>query len=498
MNKKIITLFIIYFVVFTQNIFANNVNAKVTKINGTVTVQRKGSSKTFSPFENMTISVGDTIVTNYDGAVEIALNEKNTVVLNKNSSMTLSTLSNIDDSPKSAYVLNYGSATNDVKEKGIKNNGYKVNTTNTVMGVRGTVFEVSRTVLESGKEEITLITADGEVSFNNRDYVSDKSNELVEKASVKVEEMIVVSDEKENSQQVQSLDVQNLKAEQLRWLKDNEQYLSESTLEEVVINIEEAEKAENEKVTNLENNLNEIKENEKIEIVEKEQLDNYNEKFNEIKEKDIEERHIEEKKDASSQNNEEEKENGNSSNSNSNADKDKHDADDDADEEEKGNSSNSNSNAEKDKHDDDDKDDDDEKGNSSNSNSNAEKDKHDDDDDDEDEEKGNSSNSNSNANKDKDDDDDDDDEKGNSSNSNSNADKDKHDDDDDEDDEKGNSSNSNSNAYKDKHDDDDDDDDDDDGDDDDGDDDKWTDWLDKWSLNFRNSYYYSINLINFV
>ncbi|MFV0520224.1 MAG: FecR domain-containing protein [Lachnospirales bacterium] len=259
MIKKLLTLFLVFTIFITNSTFSLTTvmaetegNAKITSFSGTVSVQREGSLKSFTPFANMSISVGDKISTSKDGSVTILLNDVNTIVLGKSTSITLSKLNDIDEKPLSAYILHYGNASNDVDTKTVSDTNYKVNTVNTVMGVRGTTFDVVKKITEKGDERIQLITIEGEVEVDELNYNERKSyGEFNGLGSVFREENIVFDGQDDKNKEIISVDINKLDAEQLVWLDNNKGLLSESIKQEVSQNLEEKLSQEVEKINKL-------------------------------------------------------------------------------------------------------------------------------------------------------------------------------------------------------------------------------------------------------
>lgn len=254
MSKKIISILLVVSIMLTNcfTIFANTDTATIINVDGTVNVQRSGSSKVFNAFENMTVTNGDKILTGTDGSATIVVNEKNSIGLGKNTSITLNNINNAEDDIQTSYTLNYGSASNEVNTKGLDFFDYKVNTTNTVMGVRGTVFDVAKKLNENGNEAVQLITIEGKVAVDETKYDESGNTTLEETAAVTAEQTISFSVDGSDNGEVVALDLTKLDADQLRWLKENEEFLSEENQEKISVSLENAEKIETEKVNLIE------------------------------------------------------------------------------------------------------------------------------------------------------------------------------------------------------------------------------------------------------
>ncbi len=254
MVKRIISIILILSLALSNVVVAHGAttSAKVTELSGVVKVKRSGSAKEFDAFANMTISVGDKIRTGTGGTVTLVVDGENVITAGKNTSFTITDLSKVASEPSSAYTVHYGSVTNDVNKKGFAKDSYKVNTTNTVMGVRGTVFEVAKRISEEGNEAVSLVTLDGTVVVSDRAQGEDGTNSLNEIGAVTAGQQIVFSNVEENSGEVVVLDITKLNAETLGWLLQNVQYLSAEQKATATTTLVEAEKVEKEKAKNIE------------------------------------------------------------------------------------------------------------------------------------------------------------------------------------------------------------------------------------------------------
>ncbi len=255
MIKKCISIILIVSFALSNIVVVHGAKstAKVTEIEGTVKIKRAGSSKEFKAFKNMTINEGDKVRVGSDGSVTLVVNEKNIIKANKSSSFTIVSLNKIKKEPSSAYTIHYGTVTNDVNKKGFAIDSYKVKTSNTVMGVRGTVFEVAKKISDSGNEEISLITLDGIVAVSDRRLSEDGTSNLSDVGLVTANQQIIFSNDDENSGEIVVLDISKQSVETLLWIQENEEYLSETqkvAVDEALIiaqNVEDKEEEDKDK-----------------------------------------------------------------------------------------------------------------------------------------------------------------------------------------------------------------------------------------------------------
>ncbi len=257
MVKRLLSIILILSLALSNVVitYGDTTSAKVTELSGVVKVKRSGSTKEFDAFVNMTIGEGDKIRTGTGGTVTLLVDGENEVVAGKNTSFTITDLSEVASEPSSAYTIHYGSVTNDVNKKGFAKNSYKVNTTNTVMGVRGTVFEVAKKISQDGNEAVTLVTLDGSVVVSNRAIGEDGTSALNEIGAVTAGQQIIFSNEDENTGEVVVLDITKLDAETLSWLLENVEYLSTEQKATAETTLVEALKVETEKAKEIEKTI---------------------------------------------------------------------------------------------------------------------------------------------------------------------------------------------------------------------------------------------------
>ncbi len=249
MSKRLISIILILSLALSNVVvtYGATTSAKVTAVSGTVKVKRSGSTKEFDAFVNMSVGVGDKVTTGADGSVSIVVDDVNVIKANKSTSFTFKNLSKVGKEPSSAYTIHYGSVNNTVNKKGFAKDSYKVNTSNTVMGVRGTVFEVAKKISETGDQDISLVTIDGVVAVSNMTVSDDGTSSLNEVGSVSANQQIVFSNNDSKSGEVVVLDINKLGADSLRWLLDNKQFLNPEQVNNVGMALEKEEKFEKEK-----------------------------------------------------------------------------------------------------------------------------------------------------------------------------------------------------------------------------------------------------------
>src|SRR5690606_1902008 len=119
--------------------------AIISKIEGTVEVQKSGGKKTLKGFKNMSLNEGDVVSTGSKSSVELKFSNgtstDDTLVLESNTTVTFSKLSNRNGTVTKVKMKN-GKAWVDVKSIENSSDDFQLETPTAIMGVRGTNFFV--------------------------------------------------------------------------------------------------------------------------------------------------------------------------------------------------------------------------------------------------------------------------------------------------------------------------------------------------------------------
>jgi len=149
-RQLIIALILIFaFVSLTANIgsveAATSRVAIISKLEGTVDVQKSGGKKTLKGFKNMSLNEGDVVSTGSKSSVELKFSNgtstDDTLVLESNTTVTFSKLSNRNGTVTKVKMKN-GKAWVDVKSIQNSSDDFQLETPTAIMGVRGTNFFV--------------------------------------------------------------------------------------------------------------------------------------------------------------------------------------------------------------------------------------------------------------------------------------------------------------------------------------------------------------------
>lgn len=133
---------------------------QVYKIDGTVTVERQGSS--MEAYDNMQLQSGDIIETVEDSYLQLKLDEDKYIMLEPETKISLQATGNSVDSKTSIY-LEKGAIVNQLDHSLSEDSSYQVTTPNSTMAVRGTTFRVEITYDEKGHSYAKVAVFGGKV-----------------------------------------------------------------------------------------------------------------------------------------------------------------------------------------------------------------------------------------------------------------------------------------------------------------------------------------------
>lgn len=121
---------------------------QVLEVSGSVSVER-GSMGAMDAYEGMRLESGDKITVGADSWLKIKMDEDKYALVEPGSVLRLEASGSSADS-KTALHLEAGAVSNRLEEKLSVASSYEVNTPNSTMAVRGTVFRVEVTIDEDG------------------------------------------------------------------------------------------------------------------------------------------------------------------------------------------------------------------------------------------------------------------------------------------------------------------------------------------------------------
>lgn len=158
---------------------------KIYEVDGTALVTRDGIGD-IEPYNNMVLESGDKIVLD-KGKMTLRLDEDKYVYVEEETEFTLVAEGTAEDS-KTTIELEKGAITNEIQNKLSDESSYEVNTPNSTMAVRGTIFRVEMYEDENhvqytkvsafdGKVDSRLVYEDGTVA--EKEVPIDKGKEVI-------------------------------------------------------------------------------------------------------------------------------------------------------------------------------------------------------------------------------------------------------------------------------------------------------------------------------
>lgn len=170
----IISVLIVSAVVVTAVLLGNKKETyriiKVYEVEGTVYVQRDGIDD-LEAYENMILESGDTVKVE-NGSMTLKLDEDKYVYVEEQTEFDVVATGTSANS-KTSIELKKGAITNEIQNKLSADSSYEVNTPNSTMAVRGTVFRVEISYDEDGVCYTKVSVLDGKVG--SRLIYSDKT-----------------------------------------------------------------------------------------------------------------------------------------------------------------------------------------------------------------------------------------------------------------------------------------------------------------------------------
>lgn len=135
---------------------------QVLEVSGEVTVERQ-SMGTIEPYEGMRLESGDKITVGADSWMKMKMDEDKYALVEPSSVLQLEASGSSADS-RTVLHLEAGAVSNRLEEKLGDGSSYEVNTPNSTMAVRGTVFRVEVLVNGGGVSIVDVSVYDGSVT----------------------------------------------------------------------------------------------------------------------------------------------------------------------------------------------------------------------------------------------------------------------------------------------------------------------------------------------
>ncbi len=128
--------------------------------NATITRERVGE---MAAYENLMLQSGDSVAVASESSMRLKLDDDKYLLAEQDTLMNI--VADGDDADAKTYIdLKQGSVTSEIQNKLGPNASYEVNTPNSILAVRGTIFRVEVAKNESGETDTRLTVFEGTVS----------------------------------------------------------------------------------------------------------------------------------------------------------------------------------------------------------------------------------------------------------------------------------------------------------------------------------------------
>lgn len=158
----------------------------VYQINGNATITRERVGE-MAAYENLMLQSGDTVAVASDSSLRLKLDDDKYLLAEQDTRMNI--VADGDDENAKTYIdLQQGSVTSEIQNKLKSGASYEVNTPNSIMAVRGTIFRVEVEPKENGESNTKLTVFQGTVgvrqvlpdgTVSNEEVKVEAGNELM-------------------------------------------------------------------------------------------------------------------------------------------------------------------------------------------------------------------------------------------------------------------------------------------------------------------------------
>lgn len=163
---------------------------RIYEVQGNVSIERDQTGK-MDAYENLLLQNGDRLQVGAASSVRLKMDEDKYAVVEENSELEVLAEGDSANS-RTELVVAQGSVTTDIQSKLSRDSSYKVSTPNSVMAVRGTIFQASVSQGSDGTPISRVKVFRGKVGFSPKDKEGNVQEEIpVEEGK----EMTMVGDE---------------------------------------------------------------------------------------------------------------------------------------------------------------------------------------------------------------------------------------------------------------------------------------------------------------
>lgn len=244
---------------FAIHFFSNKTESyrsiQVYELEGSALIERNGMDA-INVVENLYLESKDRVETKADSSLRLKLDDDKYIMVEEESVFHIEATGNKEDS-KTSIFLEQGIITNEIQNKLSEKSYYKVTTPNSVMAVRGTIFQVKVFYDEKGEVYTKLSVFDGKVTT----HLAYPDGTMDEEVQIEAGKEIIIHSNEEITEYLgepSNIDYQDFSLRTLHYLQeliDNGASItgiSQGELEQIIQNLKNEDEYENDSETNVE------------------------------------------------------------------------------------------------------------------------------------------------------------------------------------------------------------------------------------------------------
>lgn len=135
----------------------------IYQLEGKAEIEREGAG-TITAANNLYLESGDKVSLDSGSSMRLKLDDDKYIMVEENSVLSIQAEGSDQDS-KTTINLEQGAITNEIQNKLTEQSTYEVNSPNSIMAVRGTIFRTEGYTDQNGKKQTKISTFDGTVGF---------------------------------------------------------------------------------------------------------------------------------------------------------------------------------------------------------------------------------------------------------------------------------------------------------------------------------------------
>ncbi len=135
----------------------------IYQLEGKAKIEREGKG-TIAAASNLYLESGDKVKLDPNSSMRLKLDDDKYIMVEENSILSIRAEGS-DKNSKTSITLEQGAVTNEIQNKLNGDSAYEVNSPNSIMAVRGTIFRAEGYIDDTGKQQTKISTFNGTVAF---------------------------------------------------------------------------------------------------------------------------------------------------------------------------------------------------------------------------------------------------------------------------------------------------------------------------------------------